>query len=123
MAPISKGFIIGYETLSYLTVYNLVKEEKLIYHKSYKFNCDNFQKVISMQTGPDDGYVAFTVLLQTKYMANFIEDQVNVQDSKSLKSEIYMFNLGIVDVINTTLRHPFEAIFPKGVHKGKIIEI
>ena len=63
----SKGFIVGYEQLNYLTVYNL-KDERLKYHKSYRFNYENFAKVVSMQTGPEDSYVAFSVMHYCKHI-------------------------------------------------------
>ena len=37
--------------------------------------------------------------------------------------EIYLFNYGIVEVINTALMDPFEVLFPNGVHKSRILEI
>lgn len=37
--------------------------------------------------------------------------------------ETYLFNFGIVDIINTALRDPFEQLYTHGVHKGKILNI
>lgn len=124
LAPTATGIVVGYKWLSMISVYDLQKDQRLHFKKNYSFFVSNFHSIASMHVGPEDSYVAMTIQHQNKHMGGLFQQRSSMNEELGEERrptlereevqnlEIYLFNYGIVDVINTALRDPFEPLFP-----------
>ncbi|CAD8104965.1 unnamed protein product [Paramecium primaurelia] len=111
IAAYSEGVVVGFENKPIIAMYEAHKGI-IEYRKQYTLNISNLQKLVYIHVGKDDSYISITAQHKTRQTEN-----------EEINCEIYLFNLGFVDYINSAFRDPFEQLFPQGVHKSKILNI
>lgn len=125
----NRGFACGVSGAGMIALFDIDKSEKIIHKGNFKMKedgIDRIERIHSLNTSPDDMYIALSMVYTTKRLTNeeggkMITNEGTVKDFKRL--ELSIFNIAVVDAIRTAYKDPFEPLFEKGVHKGNIVNI
>ena len=96
IAAYSEGVVVGFEVKPIIAIYEAHKGV-IEYKKQYTLNIQNLQKIVYLHVGKDDSYISISAQHKTRQTEN-----------EENNCEIYLFNLGFVDYINSAFRDPFE---------------
>ena len=60
------GVVVGFQGINIVAIFDLLKEGKMLFKRTYKFNVPNFHRMVYMHVGPEDGYISMAVQHQQK---------------------------------------------------------